>query len=489
MILMDKILIKKYINDNVYGGIGLTENEFCLVNTRIFQRLRRIKQQGLTNYIFPSAEHTRFSHSLGVLYIMGKMTERLVCLGEITLAEQKMLRYAALLHDIGHYPLSHLTEAVYRHRAQRKIEADVLADTTTENSQPFAMFAEKLLTRDGHHEAMGACVIQYSEEINMILHRDAVDPKELGLIIQGKSDNVIYHQLMHSSLDADRLDYLLRDSMSAGVKYGLIDLDYLIRLLEVGDFEIVDSEKKMKEKSVKAVGVNEKGIHVLEHYLMARYFAYSQVTMHRTSVEYEVLAQVVINRLADMGKIYKTYEEVVNLIKENINDFIKFDDYYMRAAIESMCDFDLSANEACYQGYISALLEREKLTNFLDEKVIIDEDVEQVSQLDNMARRLSDKNYMDQLETCIGLKQEEIGYTGSSLGVDYSCKELVNENKEIEAAKVVTIDGKCIQLAKSEKSLIKGLFGKKLQSFRVFGIGDLEKEKREINEYLHNTLK
>jgi HD superfamily phosphohydrolase len=97
-----------FINDNIYGGIWFSEIEFKIINTRTFQRLRRIKQQGLTSYTFPCSEHTRFCHSLGVLHIMGKLTNNI----GLTETEVTKLRLAALLHDIGHYPLSHLTESV-----------------------------------------------------------------------------------------------------------------------------------------------------------------------------------------------------------------------------------------------------------------------------------------------------------------------------------------------------------------------------------------
>jgi len=107
------LIICKYINDSVYGGIPLTELEVRLLDTSVFQRLRGLKQLAYTNYVFPSADHSRFSHSLGVLYIMGLMTDYLKQHNNLSDSEIIKLRIAALLHDIGHYPLSHLGESVY----------------------------------------------------------------------------------------------------------------------------------------------------------------------------------------------------------------------------------------------------------------------------------------------------------------------------------------------------------------------------------------
>lgn len=103
----------KYINDPVYGGIPVTELELKIIETPVFQRLRGLRQLAKVNYVFPGAEHSRFVHSLGVMYIMGLMTEHLLKNNEIQEMDAIKMRVAALVHDIGHYPLSHLGESVY----------------------------------------------------------------------------------------------------------------------------------------------------------------------------------------------------------------------------------------------------------------------------------------------------------------------------------------------------------------------------------------
>lgn len=108
-----RLEIVKYINDPVYGGIPITQVELDLIGLPIFQRLRGLRQLACVNYVFPGAEHSRFVHSLGVLYIMGLMTDHLMKQGTLNEDDAVKMRVAALLHDIGHYPFSHLGESVY----------------------------------------------------------------------------------------------------------------------------------------------------------------------------------------------------------------------------------------------------------------------------------------------------------------------------------------------------------------------------------------
>lgn len=126
-----KLKIVKYINDPVYGGILLTQIELDLIALPIFQRLRGLRQLARVNYVFPGAEHSRFVHSLGVLYIMGLMTDHLLKQDAITEDDAVKMRVAALLHDIGHYPLSHLGESVYGYcKESCKIIPQIVLDIT-----------------------------------------------------------------------------------------------------------------------------------------------------------------------------------------------------------------------------------------------------------------------------------------------------------------------------------------------------------------------
>ena len=236
----------KIINDPLYGCIGLSKTEVQLLDTRAMQRLRRIRQMGFASYVFPSGEHSRFVHSLGVLCIMGKMCEHLYRLyglpestSEVcfTLEDAKKVRIAALLHDIGHFPFSHLSECVYSYIDNVKMTDEIvegLADSIHTNDQLLCNIANFKKRKEKDHEHLGAEVIKKDHEVSKILSDAGINPNEIGQIIIGDTQaKPIYAQLLHSSLDADRLDYLLRDSRQAGVSFGNVELEYILRQIRI----------------------------------------------------------------------------------------------------------------------------------------------------------------------------------------------------------------------------------------------------------------
>lgn len=310
-----------YINDNIYGSIPVTKTEFDLINTNAFQRLRNIKQLGLTNLVFPSADHTRFSHSLGVMYIVGRMAETLQNIGVLKTDDVKKLRIAGLLHDIGHYPLSHLGEKVYMYQTPKRKPKKPIA----EDNNILLKMCGKPTNENAHHENLGKYVIQNRTEIRQLLERDKIDPLEIAQIIRAEHVNLIYGQLIHSGLDADRLDYLLRDSQQTGSKYGLVDLDYLLRNLAIGKYE----DKQF-------VGIDKRAIHSVEHFLMARYFSYSQVTWHRTVRGFETVAGALFLQMKENGLIYKDIEAIKEIV--DTNEWLDFADNYFYNSLTKFCE-------------------------------------------------------------------------------------------------------------------------------------------------------
>jgi HD superfamily phosphohydrolase len=479
----DVIIIKKYINDNIYGGIGFTENEFKIVNTPTFQRLRRIKQQGLISYTFPSSEHTRFSHSIGVLYIMGIITEQLRSIGAINYQEQKELRYAALLHDIGHYPLSHLTEAVYNSiplEGQGKYVSS--HDEDTYKKFPLWRFCEKPKPKFAHHERLGAEVIKLRKDIREILEKDDCDVQKIGEIITGDTSDLIAHQCMHSNFDADRLDYLLRDSAAAGVNYGNVDLDYLIRLMYVGVQQNVSKELESLPESMRSeyrvIGINEKGLHVLEHYLMARYFSYAQVTLHRTASVFESLAKTLIYDLAVRGDIHKDYKEIQKIIESE--DFLAFDDSYIWQQINPKLG---KKKERPYDNYQHTLIERNRIKILLEEKIIClkNELIPADSRFSKIANFFKDSEGVERFVSEMKIDSTDIGYIIQGIDIDFSRDEIDKKSdKEAEATRTY-YDGKCYYLADCESSIIRSSFDKELKILRVFYIDPFYNNDEESN--------
>jgi len=235
----------KIINDPVYGFIKIPfEIVFDLIEHPLFQRLRRIRQLGLTHYVYPGANHTRFQHAIGSMHLMGQAIEVIRSKGhEITEEEARAVTIAILLHDIGHGPFSHSLE--------------------------------HSLVRDTSHEAIS---LMYMEQLN----ESFGGALELAIrIFRNEYPKKFLHQLVSSQLDMDRLDYLKRDSFFSGVTEGVIGSDRIIKMLNVVNDQLV---------------VDEKGIYSIEKFLIARRLMYWQVYLHRTVVSSEQLLVMMLKR-------------------------------------------------------------------------------------------------------------------------------------------------------------------------------------------------
>jgi uncharacterized protein len=242
------ILKKKIFNDPVYGFVHVPYGILMdLVDHPYFQRLRRIKQVGLTSLVYPGALHTRFHHALGALHLTQEAIETLRSKGtEITETEAEAVCIAILLHDIGHGPFSHA------------LEHTII---------------------DLHHEELS---LMFMEELN-----EEFDGK-LSLAIEifsNKHSKKFLYQLVSGQLDMDRMDYLNRDSFFTGVSEGVIGYDRIIKMLAVHEGELV---------------VEEKGIYSIEKFLIARRLMYWQVYLHKTGVAAEQMLINVLKRAKEL---------------------------------------------------------------------------------------------------------------------------------------------------------------------------------------------
>jgi HD superfamily phosphohydrolase len=240
---------KKIINDPLYGFITIrSELIFDIITHSWFQRLRHIRQLGLTEFVYPGALHTRFQHALGAMHLMGRALDNLRNRGiEISDREYEAAQLAILLHDMGHGPFSHSLE-------------------------------ETLL--DGvHHESIS---YRFMQELN----RQFGGALDVTLeMFRNSYPRKFFHALVSSQLDMDRLDYLNRDSFFTGVQEGRIGVDRIIAMLNVHDDELV---------------VDEKGIYSIENFLSARRLMYWQVYLHKTTVSVERMLVNLIRRARDL---------------------------------------------------------------------------------------------------------------------------------------------------------------------------------------------
>ena len=247
---VDQILLnkKKIINDPVFGFINIqSELVFDLLEHPTFQRLRRIKQLGLTFLVFPGANHTRFEHALGAVHLMRQAISVLRLKGhEITEEEAEAVTVAILLHDIGHAPFSHVLE--------------------------------NTLVAISHEEISLLLMEKLNQDFN----------GKLDLAIEIFKNNYrkkFLHQLVASQLDIDRMDYLSRDSFFTGVTEGMVGVDRIIKMLNVCNDQLV---------------VDAKGIYSIEKFLIARRLMYWQVYLHKTVVAAEFLLINVLRRAREL---------------------------------------------------------------------------------------------------------------------------------------------------------------------------------------------
>ncbi len=236
---------KKLFNDPVYGFVSIAyETVFDLIEHPYFQRLRNIKQLGLTHLVYPGALHTRFHHALGAMHLMGIALETLKNKGiAITEEEAEAVTIAILLHDIGHGPFSHALESCIVPGVQ--------------------------------HEALSVLIMHR-------LNKDFNGKLSLAIaIFENKYEKKFLHQLVSSQLDMDRLDYLNRDSFYTGVSEGVIGFDRILKMLHVVNDELV---------------VEEKGIYSIEKFLISRRLMYWQVYLHKTVIAAEQLLVKIFQR-------------------------------------------------------------------------------------------------------------------------------------------------------------------------------------------------
>lgn len=260
-----------------------------LIDTVEFQRLRRIKQLGLAHFTYQGAEHSRFTHSLGALHLATRILDRLKTKYRISDDVQIAVRCAALLHDVGHGAFSHAIESILNfHHEQFTIEAVLSSET----------------------------------EIGRVLKAFSADlPHNAAAIIRGDFRPAALAQLVSSQLDTDRMDYLLRDSLMTGAKYGIYDLEWITKSLEI-------------DEETDRLYVSARGIYAVEDYLQARYYMFRQVYFHRTLRSAEVVLKALLKRALEVfrenGKIWyaggTAFEQVLKGEKLSLAAHLELDD-------------------------------------------------------------------------------------------------------------------------------------------------------------------
>lgn len=299
---------KKIINDPVYGFITIpSELIYEIISHPYFQRLRHIKQLGLTHYVYPGALHTRFQHALGAMHLMGRVLDHLRLKGiEISNEEYEASQISILLHDIGHGPFSHTLENV-------------------------------LLSGIKHESLSYLFIDKLNEELNGALNLTLQ-------IFRNSYPRKFFHQLISSQLDIDRLDYLRRDCFFTGVQEGTIGVDRIVAMLTVYHDQLV---------------VEEKGIYSIENFLNARRLMYWQVYLHKTSVSAERMLVNIIRRaqaLVRADEALQASDALCIFLKRNLTLHDFKEDEKLLNSFGGLDDNDIWGALKCWQNHSDTIL-------------------------------------------------------------------------------------------------------------------------------------
>ncbi len=384
---------KKIINDPVFGFITLqSETVYDLLEHPYFQRLRRIKQLGLSYLVFPGANHTRFEHALGTVHLMRQAISVLRAKGtKISSQEAEAVTIAILLHDIGHSPFSHVLE--------------------------------KSLV-NAHHEEVSALIMeeldkQFSGKLKLAIQ-----------IFKNQYKKKFLHQLVSSQLDMDRLDYLSRDSFFTGVAEGVVSIDRIIKMFDVWNDNLV---------------VEVKGIYSIEKFLIARRLMYWQVYLHKTVVSAEYLLVSIFNRARQLikeGKQLFTPPSLEIFFKNNITfeDFKSGKLFEGRTILDhfmSVDDDDLMVSIKAWQNHpdkVLALLASNLITRKL------------------FGIRLNDKPFSKtEIKILLTRVQEKYGISANESHYFCFTDKLSNNaySKDSQDIKILFKDGKILDISKA----------------------------------------
>ncbi len=296
----------------VFGGSGDRHRDetdriaWRLLNTPELQRLRRIRQLGFSDLVFPGATHSRFAHSIGVYLMARRLADIIARRQRRDRERERVALIAALLHDIGHGPFSHAFEAVAR-----------------------------ALKRPKRHERWSVEIVQGETQVNRVLREVDEDlPGRVGALLGAQEPGDVYSAIVASQFDADRLDYIQRDRTMTGVEFGHIDREWLFDCLEVGTVTVGRNDPV----ETPCLYLGPKGVQVAEEYLEARSRLYRMVYMHKTTRAAEKMLEALLCAVASDAECGEpAYSEPVSryLTSEDptLDSYLALDDTMVWAAL------------------------------------------------------------------------------------------------------------------------------------------------------------
>jgi HD superfamily phosphohydrolase len=340
------------IRDPVHDLIPFGTDKFEQMAWRLlelpeFQRLRRIKQLGFSELVFPGATHTRFAHSVGVFHTARQLAERIKIqvAGNYNPERAHVAMAAALVHDVGHGPFSHAFEAASSGFSDRK-----------------------------HHEDWTAEIVTGNTGVNRVLDSfRAGFSKEVAAMIVAETPADIYASIVSSQFDADRLDYIRRDRMMAGVLHGGFDFSWLLANLEVGPVPLTQDDEIIGE--VEALILGQKALQAAESYVLGLFHLYFTVYFHKTTRGAEKMLTAMLKRLAELVRngsghltgLSSTHPLYKFITSGSISDYLWLDDSCIWG-----CLADLSKSQDDIVRYLALRLACRRLYKVIDVSAILE---------------------------------------------------------------------------------------------------------------------
>lgn len=395
----------KVIRDPVHGDIFI-ENKFInIIDTKEFQRLRRIRQLSTADKLFPSALHTRFSHSIGTYYVMKQLIEHFQKILsdmnlEIKEREKDLALAAALLHDIGHGPFSHGFEGIIPDKKAKKHEIWTIEIITSSYTE-----INKVLKSTFYKD--------FPEQVAKLIDNSFNSDKIVNSFSKIDLFNII-SSLVSSQLDADRMDYLLRDSFHTGVSYGEFDLSRLINSLEIS----IDEFKNNKY----FVCALEKYKSTIEEYLLSRYQMHKEIYLHEFKIEMEKVLDKIIKRAYELYKDKKINKEILPKFfvasfdgnKVNLKDYLDLDDVSIVSLIKRWKNHD------------------DKILSLLSTSFLNRRKYKRVNILDNSPKVIKEfKNKFTKILNQYGYETTDLDNEYFLISKEITDKKIYKSNKEV----------------------------------------------------------
>ena len=467
----------KQINDPIHGSIHLSELETSIISTGVFQRLHNVKQLGLGVLVYPSANYSRFSHSIGACHLAGRIVDAINKnlapndKRRISDEHKKMYRLGGLLHDIGHYPFSHTFEYVVEDYYKNSFLHNA-GDVNGNREEAKASY---------DHEKLGQIIISNDTELNDVFRHFDIKVEELKKVFDKSDPEYYLTEILSSDLDCDRLDYLMRTAHHAGLPYGLVDVNYLVHNMDVD----IDNNLCLKRRALRAA----------DHMLVSRYYDYMQLPYHKTVAAFEQSLKKVIEFLLDSGDIKCSAIDITEKI--TCTEWASFDDQNLVHFIRKA-----NPNNDVIKKHIESVLKRQppKLV-FCKEKVETEGSYKELynTLIENIESKIEGWAHHFKIDKDlwhVWKPNLSITKCGSFRPLDNTNSETISDGIESQLVRIKGIDRTNSEISKPlilcENTLVGSMADKKYYGLRVYvnliGQDNETRLRKEIEDKIRNDI-